>query len=132
MNLKDKLSTIVMEKAYSYIAGNPVENLPKLMKWADELDKADNWKVQREVFREVLNQPDNNWYQYILGLFEDIDREVLKTTFRNFFINASMLGFPAQRKNRHCSWDIGKASLLMKIIYDPAHYWIIRKSLSVL
>lgn len=96
--IKEKIGTMVMQRAMEYIAGNPEDNLPNLMKWADKLDKKDHWKVQRDIIRDVIDQPDNNWYQYIMSLFEDIDNEVLKATFRNFFINASMMGYPSQRK----------------------------------
>ena len=33
-----------------------------------------------------------------MNLYRDIDSKVLQTTFRNFLINASMIGFPRQRK----------------------------------
>lgn len=48
MNLKEKASSYVLEKAFGYITENPKENLTKLMKWADEYDIAGNWKPQRE------------------------------------------------------------------------------------
>lgn len=98
MNLKNKASTYVLEKAFGYIAGNPEENLPKLLKWADEFDRGDNWKTQRDFFHTIVDDPDNTWYQYIMGLYNDIDPGVLQATFKNFLIKASMLGFPAQRK----------------------------------
>lgn len=98
MNLKKKASAFLLEKAMEYVSGNPVEKLPKLLKWADEFDKADNWKVQRDLFHRIIDDPQNIWYQYIMGLYNDIDTGVLQTTFRNFLINAVMLGYPMQRK----------------------------------
>ncbi len=98
MNLKEKASAYVLEKAFGYIAGNPKENLPKLMKWADEFDIAGNWKPQRELFHTIVDDPENNWYQYIMSLYNDLDSGVLQATFKNFLINASMLGYPRQRK----------------------------------
>lgn len=98
MNLKDKMSALLLEKAMKYVSGNPVDNLPKLLSWADEFDRADNWKVQRELFHTIIDDPENTWHQYIMGLYKDIDAEVLQTTFRNFAINAGMVGFPMQRK----------------------------------
>ncbi|SHJ44412.1 Radical SAM superfamily enzyme, MoaA/NifB/PqqE/SkfB family [Anaerocolumna jejuensis DSM 15929] len=98
MNLKEKASTYVLEKAFSYIAGNPKENLPKLMKWADDFDIAGNWKSQRELFHSIVDDTENTWYNYILSLFKDIDSKILQATFQNFLINASMIGYPKQRK----------------------------------
>lgn len=72
--------------------------MPKLLKWADDLDHAGNWKEQLDMIRDVVYDSDNNWNQYIMSLFQDIDNEVLQATFRNFLINASMIGYPAQRK----------------------------------
>ena len=98
MNIKEKAKGFVLEKAMSYVSGNPEENLPKLLSWADGFDKEDNWKSQRDVFRGIVNDPENNWYQYVMNLYRDIDNEVLQMTFRNFLINAGMIGYPKQRK----------------------------------
>jgi len=98
VKLKDKASAYILEKAYGYAAGNPEENLPKLLKWADEFDRGDNWKSQRDYFHTIVDDPGNTWYRYIMGLYQDIDPGVLRATFKNFLIHASMAGYPAQRK----------------------------------
>ncbi|WP_315108905.1 radical SAM protein [Clostridium intestinale] len=98
INLKDKASAFLLEKAMKYVSGNPVENVPRLLKLADEFDRDNTWKEQRELFHSIIEDPENTWYQYIRGLYNDINPEVLESTFRNFLINASMIGFPKQRK----------------------------------
>lgn len=98
MNIKEKAKGFVLEKAMSYVSGNLEENIPKLLNWVDGFDKEDNWKSQREVFHTIVDDPQNNWYQYVMNLYRDIDNEVLQLTFRNFLINAGMLGYPKQRK----------------------------------
>ncbi|MFA9378297.1 MAG: radical SAM protein [Lachnotalea sp.] len=98
MNFKEKTNGFVLEKAVNYLSGNPKENLPKLLKWADEFDFEGNWKEQRKVFHTIVDDPENVWYQYVMNLFNDIDSQVLQTTFKNFLINAGMLGYPKQRK----------------------------------
>lgn len=98
MNIKEKTKGFVVEKALNYISGNPEENIPKLLRWADGFDKDNNWKVQRELVHKYVEDPDGIWYQYVMGLYRDIDMEVLKATFRNFLINAGMIGYPKQRK----------------------------------
>jgi MoaA/NifB/PqqE/SkfB family radical SAM enzyme len=90
MNIKEKAKGFVLEKAMSYI--------PKLLSWLDGFDKEDNWKSQREVFHTIVDDPENVWYQYVMNLYRDIDTEVLQMTFRNFLINAGMIGYPKQRK----------------------------------
>lgn len=39
-------------------------------------------------------------YQLIESVFRDIDNEVLKTVFENFFLNASLIGWPKQDQYR--------------------------------
>lgn len=98
MNFKEKTNRFMLEKAVNYISENPKENLPKLMKWADEFDFTGNWKEQRKLFHTIVDDTENVWYQYIMRLYSDIDSKVLQTTFKNFIINAGMLGYPKQRK----------------------------------
>ncbi|MBU4439095.1 MAG: radical SAM protein [Acetobacterium sp.] len=98
MNIKEKAKGFVLEKAMSYVSGNPEENIPKLLSWVDGFDKEDNWKSQRELFHTIVDDPENVWYQYVMNLYRDIDTEVLQMTFRNFLINAGMIGYPKQRK----------------------------------
>jgi len=95
--MKENIETFAVNQALGYISGNPEKNLPKLLEWADKFDKEGNWEAIRNVFRTILDDQDNNWYQYIMGLYNDIDLEVLKTTFNNFLLNASMIGYPRQR-----------------------------------
>lgn len=98
MYIKDKVSAFVLDKAFGYIAGNPEENLTKLMKWADDFDRAGNWKQQREFFHTIVDNQENTWHRYIISLYNDIDSKVLQATFKNFLINASMIGYPKQRE----------------------------------
>lgn len=39
-------------------------------------------------------------YQLIMSVLKDIDRDVLKATFENFFFNANIVGWPKQEENR--------------------------------
>lgn len=98
MNLKEKAEGFLLEKAINYISGNPAENLPKLLNWVDSVDKDNKWKKQRDLFHTIIDDPQNVWYQYTMNLYRDIDNRVLQATFRNFLINASMIGFLRQRK----------------------------------
>jgi MoaA/NifB/PqqE/SkfB family radical SAM enzyme len=97
-NIKEKAISIAMNQAIKFISENPQKNLLKLMKWADRFDRAGNWESQRETLHEVIENPDNNWNKYIMSLFEDVDNDILKTILKNFMINASMIGYPKQRK----------------------------------
>ena len=107
------LSKLGMKTAYSYIEKDPEKNLPKLMAWVDRLAGSgpDSFQEQRDAFRAVINDPSNNMYQLMMNIFRDVDSEVLKTTFENFFLNANIIGWPIQeemRKKYNCNipWAI--------------------------
>lgn len=96
--MNEKISSVGLKMAYSYLNSNPHKNIPKLMDWFDRLDRKDAFLVQRNTVRKVLEEDDNNWYQLLLSLWEDVDPGVRKAFFNNFLINASLLGFPKQTK----------------------------------
>ena len=107
------LSKLGMKTAYSYIEKDPEKNLPKLMAWVDKLAGSgpDSFQEQRDAFRAVINDPGNNMYQLMMNIFRDVDSEVLKATFENFFLNANIIGWPIQeemRKKYNCNipWAI--------------------------
>ena len=96
------LSKLGMKTAYSYIEKDPEKNLPKLMAWVDKLAGSgpDSFQEQRDAFRAVISDPDNNMYRLIMNIFRDVDNDVLKTTFENFFLNANLIGWPIQEECR--------------------------------
>ena len=96
------LSKLGMKTAYSYIEKDPEKNLPKLMEWVDKLAGSgpDSFQEQRDAFRAVISDPDNNMYQLIMNIFRDVDNDVLKATFENFFLNANIIGWPRQEEMR--------------------------------
>lgn len=107
------LGKLGMKTAYSYIEKDPEKNLPKLMAWVDKLAGSgpDSFQEQRDVFRAVISDPGNNMYQLIMNIFRDVDNNVLKATFENFFLNTSIIGWPIQeemRKKYNCNipWAI--------------------------
>lgn len=95
MEAKVKISSFVLDKAMNYISGNPETNIPKLLNWIDALG-IESFQPQSKVFHEVLDDPDNIWYQFIMGLWRDIDNDILKSVFQNFALKASILGYPKQ------------------------------------
>ena len=96
------LSKLGLKTAYGYIEKDPERNLPKLMEWVDKLagDGPNNFREQRDAFRAIINDPDNNMYQLMMNIFREVDNDVLKTTFENFFLNVNFIGWPIQEKMR--------------------------------
>ena len=96
MGIKQSVTKVALSKAMDYISGDPEKNLPKLLTLIEGL----GWdKNQTEVFRQILDDPENNWHKYLMNLWRDVDNDILKTVFTNFGLNASFFGFPEQRKN---------------------------------
>ncbi len=96
------LTALGLKTAFGYIEKDPEKNLPKLMDWVDRLagDGPDSFQTQRDAFRAVINDPDNNMHQLMMNIFRDVDRDVLKATFENFFLNANIIGWPRQEAMR--------------------------------
>ena len=96
------LSKIGLKTAYGYIEKDPERNLPRLMEWVDRLagDGPNSFPEQRAAFRTVINDPDNNMHQLIINVFREVDNEVIKAVFENFFLNANIIGWPKQEELR--------------------------------
>lgn len=113
MNANNMAMRLGMKTAFSYIGKDPDKNLPKLMKWVDRFagDGPDSFEAQRDAFRKVIDDPDNNMHKLIWSLWDDIDEDVLKTIFENFIINTNLIGWPREeelKKKYNCNipWAI--------------------------
>ena len=89
MGIKQTMTKAMLSTAMEYISGDPEKNLPKLLTFIEGL----GWgKNQTEVFHKILDDPENVWHKYLLGLWRDVDNDVLKTTFINLGLNATLFG----------------------------------------
>lgn len=117
MELANQVKKTALRTALGYIEKDPEKNLLQLMDWVDKLagDGPNSFPVQRAAFRRVLEDPDSNMYQLIMNVIRDTDREVLKRTFENFFLNASIIGWPRQQAYR----DKLGCNIPWAILMDP-------------
>jgi MoaA/NifB/PqqE/SkfB family radical SAM enzyme len=113
MGLTNELKKATLRTAFGYLEKNPEENIHKLMAWVDKLagNGPDSFPNQRAAFHRVLDDPSCNMYQLMMSILKEIDSEVLKATFENFFLNANIIGWPKQeaaRKKYDCNipWAI--------------------------
>lgn len=95
MNVKKFITKAAMDQALEYISKNPEENLPEALNFLDSIGWTDMNDVSGALHK-ILDDKENVWYKYIMALYRDIDIDVLKTFFRNFVVNAVMLGFKQQ------------------------------------
>ncbi|MDD7543153.1 MAG: radical SAM protein [Peptoniphilaceae bacterium] len=102
MSLTNQLKKTTLRTAFNYLEKNPEENALKLMTWVDKLagDGPDSFYSQRATIRQILEDPQNNMYQLAMSVMKETDPEVLKATFENFFLNASIIGWPIQEEYR--------------------------------
>ncbi|HWS30704.1 MAG TPA: radical SAM protein [Clostridia bacterium] len=95
MDAKEKIGSFVLDKAMNYVSGDPEVNIPKLLNLIDSLN-IKSFEPQSKAIHAVLNDPENNWYKFIMSIWRDIDNDVLKSVVRNFALKAGILGIPKQ------------------------------------
>ena len=100
MGFTNQIKKVTLRTAFSYLEKNPEENIPKLMAWVDKLagDGPNSFPAQRAAVHRVLDHPECSMYQLIMSIMKDIDQDVLKATFENFFLNANIIGWPKQEE----------------------------------
>lgn len=98
----DTLKKAGISTAYNYLEKDPEKNLPRLMDWVDRLAGTgpDSFPTQRAAVRRVIENPESNWYRLIVRILRETDREVVKTVFTNFFLNANLIGWQTQEQYR--------------------------------
>ena len=113
MKISDSVKKTAMKSAFSYIGKDPETNALKLMDWVDRVagDGPNSFPQQRATIRRILEDKDSGMHKYVMSIFNDIDTDVLKTTFENFIVNANIIGWPKQqeyRKRYNCNipWAI--------------------------
>ena len=109
--IKDSAQVFAVNQMLNYIDRDPQEAFPKLLDWADQFDKNNLYLTQRQTIRKIIENPDNNWMHLINSFWTDVDPEVRKIFFRNFIVNASLMGtrkIVASREKYACNipWAI--------------------------
>lgn len=91
---------VVLEAAMDYVLKDPARNLSRLVDTLEKLDRKGEHANQIAVVRPLAEDPESNWNRFVVKLCREIDHDVLKTTVRNFFLNASVLGIQKQKESR--------------------------------
>ncbi|CFX05511.1 Aldolase-type TIM barrel [Syntrophomonas zehnderi OL-4] len=98
MKVKQMISTAVINEGIRYVEKNPLENMEKLLNWGEKILITDNHKSYARSIRDILDDPSNNWNEYICRLFTEFGPNVRKKVLVNFLVNASILGIPTNEK----------------------------------
>ncbi|MDY4200332.1 MAG: radical SAM protein, partial [Candidatus Fimadaptatus sp.] len=101
MTMTETIKAYGLKKMIKYLDDNPDENIPKLMDWMEKLDKKFHIVPgQVAAFRNVVDNPDGNWYKLLKSVWTDLDPKVRHALFENFIINATIIGGQRQDKVR--------------------------------
>ena len=114
MNLGNSLKKLGIEQTFRYVYKDPEPNMRKLMDWADRF-AGNEFEGQRKTIREVIENKEHPYHDFVLHLFKDVDQDVLTTLVTNFFINANLIGWPIQEKLRN---ELG-CNIPWAILLDP-------------
>ena len=99
MSIKTSVQAAGLRKVYDYIEKDPVNNLPKVGEFMDKyMPSGTALDGQLAAVKEVLGNPDNNWYKYVLSIWTDIDSGARRAIFENFVINATLKSHEAHDK----------------------------------
>lgn len=99
MDVSTTLKKLGLEQAIKYLYKDPENNAGKLMDWADKF-AGEEFCTQRKVIRDIIEDPSNPYHGFLMHMIKDVDREVLTTVAVNFFVNASLIGWPRQEELR--------------------------------
>ena len=96
-------------QALRYLEKDPETNIPKVMDLVDKFSPEGWYEGQRRAFRNSIAKKDN-WYELIMKVYQ-LDPGVRETFFRNFILNASLIGSATQeevaaRENCNVPWAI--------------------------
>ena len=98
-----------LTKAWEYLGKNPEENVPKIMDLIDRVAPSGWYESQRNAFRKAIAEK-SNWYDLIMKVW-NLDEGVRNTFFKNFIVNASLIGSAkqeevAEKENCNVPWAI--------------------------
>ncbi len=96
--VKQLVSTALMNEGLKYIEKNPMENMPKLLDWAEKIVTRENHKKYLQNFREIVADPDNNWYKLMERYFDELSPNTRKKFLINYMVNSGIVGIPMQDK----------------------------------
>lgn len=83
----------------AWVSKDPEKRIPKLMSRINSFMGEDNdtLKKQRDYFTKWANDPESPWNQMMVEILNgSVDKQVLKTIFDNFFLNANLIGWKRQ------------------------------------
>ena len=91
-SVKQMVGAKVLDQAFAYLEGDPVENIPRLAKLIRRVPGAQRYAAAISQVDGIMADEKNPWRNLILRAFQEISPGTVKKFTGNFIINASMLG----------------------------------------
>lgn len=113
MSIPARLKAFGMARALDYLERDPDANLPRLMEWVDRYAGERLPLPYRDLFHQVMTDPDNNWHRLIRSMYTDIDNRVLKKIFENFVIHGEVLDWPTKKEQGLLNQDQSPWSVII-------------------
>lgn len=115
MGFIETLKKAGLNKVLDYFDKDPDTNIPKIMQWLKTFDRSGRFAKVYSNIDIIMQDPDNNWYRLIKSMWTDFDRDVRRTTFRNFLGNSAILG----NDQRHEFSEKNDCNVPWTILLDP-------------
>jgi len=100
MKIKDTTTTTLIKQGIKYLDKDPIQNFPKLIKWARKFPMLDANKVMIDNVEKMWSDEENNWHKFIYKLLTDINPVMRKKLLTNFALNAGFKGSKLLKDNR--------------------------------
>ena len=99
-NTKEVIQDTALEFVMNYMLKDPARNMGRLLDWAEKFDRDGEYAPIIEAIRPAVGDTGNNWNKFVVKICEEVDHAVIKSLFRNFFVNASLAGTKKQEAMR--------------------------------
>jgi hypothetical protein len=109
------IKSFAIKQLMSYLDADPEKNIPKALKWTETFVPNIEKNTGYQQVKEIAMDPSSNWYQFVLGLWNDLDKDVKKTLVVNTFLN-SYLKWEAKRDDGPNKYG---CSIPWAILMDP-------------
>ncbi|MBR4091236.1 MAG: radical SAM protein, partial [Mogibacterium sp.] len=115
MAVKQAVASVAVNQVLAYLEKDPERNIEKVLNWIDAFDRRGRIDRHMKAARPALTDPDSNWRKLVLKMYSDIDKDVRMTIFRNFVVNATIVGGDMQFDNEQ-KYD---CNIPWAILFDP-------------
>jgi len=113
--MKNMLQRTAVNLMLSYVSDNPIENLPKMFKLAEMLDRGKRHAHQIRPLRSMLLDEDSVWRTYVEKLCKEVDTKCLQKLVECFFINANL----KRAEKAHALEEKYNCNIPWAILMDP-------------